>query len=443
MSAIAKFLHKAGHYVAGYDLVRNQNCEALEKLGIDIHYEENIELIKNDILNKEDTLIIYTPAVPKTNNEYIYFSENKFDIYKRSEVLGLLSKSKKSVAVAGTHGKTSVSTLCAWILNNSKNNCTAFLGGISKNINSNLIVNTESDLMVLEADEFDRSFLKLDPNISLVTVIEADHLDIYGNAEELEKSFIEFINKTSINGCTILNSNIPDRIISKLKKDLRIYRYSLSDDKTDFYLKNIIKSKGVFSFDIRLLNTEISGIQTKTGGNHNLENIVAATAAAYLSGANPKEIKKSIETYTGVKRRFDIKVQTQNKVFIDDYAHHPSEISATIQAVKEMFPDKKITGIFQPHLYSRTRDFAEGFGNSLAKLDTLLLLPIYPARELPIQGVSSNLIFNKCNCKDKKLIEKNELYNIIENKKPELLLTMGAGDIDRLIENLKKIMEKK
>ncbi len=441
MSAIAKYLHLAGYKVAGYDLVKNQNCEALEKIGIDIHYEENISAINPIFLNVQDSLIVYTPAIPKDHKEYLYFTENNFRILKRSEILGLLSKSTKSIAIAGTHGKTSVSTLTAWILHNSMVKCTAFLGGISKNISSNLLVNTESDFMVLEADEFDRSFLRLNPYISLVTIIEADHLDIYGNTAELEKSFIEFINKTNTNGSAILNSVISDIIVEKLNKDIKIYRYSSFDSSADFYIKNLHRSGEDFCFDIIMPNSEISGIKTKTGGNHNLENIVAASAAAHLSGVRNNEIKNAIESYTGVQRRFDIKVHKDDRIFIDDYAHHPSEIRETIKAVREMYPQKKITGVFQPHLFSRTKDFAEEFGQSLSELDNLYLLPIYPAREKPLPGISSKIIFDNCNCKNKYMIQKEELYEIIRKQKPELLLTMGAGDIDRLIKKLTEIME--
>lgn len=440
MSALALYFHKSGVNVAGYDLVKNQNCKKLESVGINIHYEENIEKIPKTFLNKQNTLIVYTPAIPETHEEYQYFTENNFKIIKRAKALGLISESKKSLCIAGTHGKTSVSTLVSWIMHQSALKCSAFLGGISKNINSNLILNENSELVVLEADEFDRSFLNFKPFISLVTCIEADHLDIYKNYENLEKSFIEYINSTNKTGKVVLHEAVNNTLAGKINSQAEILTYSYNNSNTDFYADNIQYINQDCTFDIITPDGKINNIYLQYGGSHNLENTVAATAVSILAGASHEEIIAGIKTYTGVKRRFDIQINTDNAVYIDDYAHHPGEINATLNSVKKLFPDKKITIVFQPHLFSRTNDFAIEFAESLSRTDSLILLPIYPAREKPIKGVTSELIFKNCSLNDKKLCNKEELLSTLDETKPELLITMGAGDIDNFVEPIKELL---
>lgn len=440
MSAIARYFYQIGCNVAGYDIVRNNNCIKLENKGIQIHYEENIQKVPKEFLNIENTLVIYTPAIPETHQELLYFRSMGFNILKRARILGMISESKKSFTVAGTHGKTSVSTLCAWIMNNTDNKCTAILGGISKNTETNLILNTESDCMVFEADEFDRSFLNFKPFINLITGIESDHLDIYGNYESMLDSYIDFMNLTDNGGALILNNEIFEKLIPRLKTKARVYSYSRENENTDFYATNIRFENASYKFDLVYFNGKINDLVIYPAGKHNLENAVAAIAISLLGGAPENKIRDAISTYKGVKRRFDILINKKNRIYIDDYAHHPGEIEAAISAVKELFPDKKISGIFQPHLYSRTADFAEGFAKALSSLHELVLMPIYPARELPIEGVSSEIIYNLCDCKKKKILNKDQVLEYVENSKPELLITMGAGDIDKLVEPICKII---
>ncbi len=442
MSALAMYFYKTGYDVAGYDLVKNINCEKLEKSGIKVHYSDDLNKIEKCFFDKLNTLIIYTPAIPETHKELSYFKKNGFKILKRAEALGIISKSKKSMTVAGTHGKTSVSSLCAWIMEHSQQKCTAFLGGVSKNFDSNIIINRNSEFMVIEADEFDRSFLNLNPYISLITSIEKDHLDIYKNYDNLYNSFVDFLNLTNENGHIILNCNINRNILKKIKTTAKIHWYSLNNSDSDFYIDNLKYTEDKSHFDFIYSGGKIENLVAQTGGKHNLENIAAAIAMCVLNGVNSRDIKTAINSYIGVKRRFDIKIKNADRIFIDDYAHHPREISATIDAVKEIFPGKKICGIFQPHLYSRTRDFAKEFAEELSKLDSLFLLPIYPAREEPIKGVSSKIIYDLCTCKKTKLCKKNEIFELIEKENPDLLLTMGAGDIDNLIKPLCQILNK-
>ncbi len=441
MSAIALYFHQTGCNVAGYDIVRNNNCIKLENAGIQIHYDENIQKVPKEFLNNENTLIIYTPAVPDQHQELLYFRSKGFKITKRARILGMISESKKTLTVAGTHGKTSVSTLCAWIMNNTKKKCTAILGGILKNTDTNLILSTDSECMVFEADEFDRSFLNFNPYINLITGIEPDHLDVYGNYENMQDSYVEFMNLTDNGGALILNYEIFDKVIPRLKTKARVYSYSREKENTDFYATNIRLKNASYKFDLVYFNGKINDLEVFPAGNHNLENAVAAISISILGGAEHNNIRDAISSYKGVKRRFDILINDKNRIYIDDYAHHPGEIEATISALKELFPGKKITGVFQPHLYSRTADFAEGFAKALSSLNELVLMPIYPARELPIDGVKSELIYNLCDCKNKQILNKDQVLKYVENSKPELLITMGAGNIDKLVEPICKIIK--
>lgn len=433
MSAIARYFKACGYNVAGYDRTRSDVCTNLEKEGIQVHYDDSTNLIGSYYKNPETTLVIYTPAIPSDHTELTFFRQNGFRVIKRSEALGHLCEGKNCLAVAGTHGKTSISTITSCIMVRTKEKCSAFLGGISKNFTSNLHLEPKSKNVVVEADEFDRSFLHLTPSTALISHVEADHLDIYGDYETMEAAFVEFANKSTKNGNLVLGPDIPETVKSRLRKDLKVYTYGVDNSDFDFYATNISYGNGLCVFDIKTPFGTIEGIKYRIGGRHNIENAVGATAVSMLNGASVDEVRDGLQNFMGVLRRFDIQLQTEKCVYIDDYAHHPGEISAFLGAVRQIYPQKKIAGIFQPHLYSRTKDFYMDFAESLSVCDTLILLPIYPARELPIKGVTSSLIYDNCHAKEKYLCEKADLLDLLGRLKPELVLTMGAGDIDRLV----------
>ncbi len=442
MSALARYFNAIGKNVAGYDKTSSNLTNKLIDEGIDIHFSDNIESIpyKYKDTNKIDSiLIVYTPAIPINNIEYNYFKDNKFNIYKRSEVLGEISKNNICIAVAGTHGKTTVSTLTAHLLKQSDVDCSAFLGGISNNYKSNLILSeniqnkkkkTNNDYLVVEADEFDRSFLKLYPDIALITAIDADHLDIYKNKENLIDSFKNFINKINSKGKLVVKKGLEGYVDNNPKYQ---YTYSLDEPEADFYAKKIEIKNGLYHLDIVCMDITIKNVIVGIAGKINAENAIAATALAYLVGVEPQSIRKSTKSFNGIKRRFDFQINNDSLVYIDDYAHHPEEIKAFLKSVKELFKDKKITGIFQPHLFTRTRDFADEFAKSLDLLDEVILLDIYPAREKPIENISSKTIFDKIENKHKTLCKKENLIELLKNKNIEVLVTLGAGDIDRLV----------
>ncbi len=437
MSALARYFKTQGKFVAGYDKTPSSLTEQLQSEGIDIHFEDDLLLMPKPILSqKESTLVIYTPAVPNYNNEFNYFRERQYIIMKRAEVLGILFSNCKGVAVAGTHGKTTTSTMIAHILHQSSVDCNAFLGGISKNYNSNLLISAKSDIIVTEADEYDRSFLKLFPYIAIVTSVDADHLDVYITHDEVIKSFNQFTQQINENGILIYKKGIA-LSLEKLN-DIDIYTYSLSEN-ADFYPINIRLEKDLFLYDVQTPNGIIKEIKLGVQGKMNLENSIAALAAALLLKVKPEEIKAGLASFQGVKRRFEYHIKSPELVYIDDYAHHPEELKACINSAKSLFPDKKITGIFQPHLYTRTRDFSPGFAESLSLLDELILLEIYPAREEPIEGVTSEMIFKNVTIDNKTMCNKNNLMDKLKTLKPQVLLTMGAGDIDRFIEPIKKL----
>lgn len=442
MSALAQYFHSVGYNIAGYDRFRSEICVMLESLGINIHYEDNKSLIPADFCNPDNTLIILTPAIPEDHTELILFRKNRFQISKRSEILGEISNPKKGLAIAGTHGKTSVSGICANIMSITKNSCSAFLGGISKNINSNIIINTKSDYIVVEADEFDRSFHRLTPSTALVTYIDADHLDIYKNHDSLIDAFVIFCNQVKDGGNIILNSKIFKEIKPRLKPGIRTFSYGLEDDNCDFYINNIKYINEFCYFDLHYPQGSIESIKYNIGGNHNLENALAATAISLLNGATDNDVRIGLESFKGIVRRFDIRIKTKQIIYIDDYAHHPREISAFLSSVKLLYPDKKITGIFQPHLFSRTADFYKEFAQSLSLCEELIMLPIYPAREKPIEGVNSEMILKLVKSKKKQVCSKEELLPKIEKLKPELLVTMGAGDIDLLVKPILNLFSK-
>ena len=436
MSALARYFHTMGKYVAGYDLSSSSITDTLIHLGIPVHFKEDIDSIDERFHEKERTLIVLTPAVPETHAELKFFKENGYAILKRSEILGMLFNNKHGIAIAGTHGKTTVTSMTAYIIDCSDVGCNAFLGGILKNINSNLILNPFGRWVVAEADEYDRSFLQLFPEIALITWIDADHLDIYASQDQIRDSFIQFLEQTKEGGTIILKKGIePDFDIGSRK----LYSYSLND-KADFYATNISSHQGRYAFNIVTPEDTIDDVQLKVIGLTNVENAVAAASLAWSAGVDKDTIRNSLSSFSGVQRRFDIQYQDRHRVYIDDYAHHPRELDAFISSLRVVFPDRKLTGIFQPHLYSRTRDFASEFAQSLSALDELILLDIYPARELPIEGVSSKIIFDRVSIPAKTMCSKDELLGIIKKKNIEVLLTMGAGDIDRMVNPIKEMM---
>ncbi len=440
MSALARYFKTMGKLVAGYDKTPSPLTDQLITEGIDIHFDDNLLLVPKPIFSQKDnSLIIYTPAVPNYHYEFNYFRERKYNVMKRAEVLGLIFSNCKGIAVAGTHGKTTISTMIAHLLKQSSLGCNAFLGGISKNYNTNLLLTPSSNVVVAEADEYDRSFLKLFPYLEIVTSVDADHLDIYGTHEEVIKSFNQFIRQISKNGILIYKKGIPVSV--EKSDDMRVYTYSFSEE-ADFYPMNIKNSEGCPTYDIHTPTGVISNLKLGIPGNMNLENSVAAIAAASILGVSQDEIRNALASFAGVKRRFEYHIKSPNFVYIDDYAHHPEELKACITTVKNIYPDKKITGIFQPHLFTRTRDFAQGFVNSLNLLDEVILLDIYPAREDPIEGVTSDMIFRNITVPGKTMCKSNELMDILKNRKPEVLLTMGAGDIDRFVEPIKELFSK-
>ncbi len=429
MSAIARYFMAKGIKVSGYDKTATHLTIQLQKEGIEIHFEEDLKLIGKDV-----DMVIYTPAIPFNHKELIFFKENNFKLYKRSEVLGLITQNSMGIGIAGTHGKTTISTMTAHLLKQSEVDCSAFLGGISKNYQSNLLLSSKSEYVVIEADEFDRSFLKLQPQIASISSIDADHLDIYGDKSQLKKSFEEYITKLKKDGILIYKKGL-DLVIPS---DIKVYTYSLNDN-SDFYAKNIRIVDGSYIFDFVSPDQVIKEVKILYPGLHNIENAVLAMSIALFTGVKPEEIKKAILSFEGVNRRFDIRIKSESLIYIDDYAHHPEELKACISSVRSLYIGKKITGIFQPHLFTRTRDFSDEFARSLELLDTVVLLDIYPARELPIPGITSQMLLDKINKTEKFLLKKSEILDFIENHSPEVLLTLGAGDIDQLVEPIENM----
>jgi UDP-N-acetylmuramate--alanine ligase len=443
MSALARWFIKKGLNVSGYDRTSTALTSALEKEGMVIHFDDGIEFIpKNVIENKEKTLVIFTPAIPKDHKEYNYLKEQGYTIVKRSEVLGLISKDYITVAVAGTHGKTTTSSMVAHILKTAGKNMVAFLGGITTNYNSNLVMHgevTKDTIAIAEADEFDRSFLRLFPQIAIVTSADADHLDIYGDHESLITSFRDFIKQINPGGYLVIHESI----VEKLADDINhVTRNIYSMSRGQFFAGSITAKSGFFEFDLHGFG-KVEHIRLGVPGFHNIENAIAASVAASHCGVNLSTIKKALESFTGVKRRFEFIVKAKRIVFVDDYAHHPTEIEAFLRSMKSLYPNRKLTVIFQPHLFSRTRDFAEGFSQSLSLADELLLMDIYPARELPIPGVDSDMIFRDIKSPVKLRCNKNDLMEKLEGLEIEVLATVGAGDIDTFVEPIRKMLEKK
>lgn len=441
MSAIAKWFVEANYMVAGYDRTPSEITEKLRKKGIKISFDDKIESIPEAFKNNtKETLIIFTPAIPKDSKILNYFQKNNYKIIKRAEILAKLSANKNTIAIAGTHGKTSISSTLAYLLSKTSLSCNAFLGGISKNFKSNVLIHPQSKLMVVEADEFDRSFLQLYPNTAIISAIDADHLDIYKNKQQLLEAFEQFVKQVKKGGNVLLKKGI--EINQNLNKEVQYFTYS-ADEKADFYAKNISIKNRKYHFDFVSPFGNFENFILGVSGRYNLENAVAAIAAALLNKANFVELKMALENYIGVKRRFDVQISSENLILIDDYAHHPAEIEACIKSVRELYPKKTITGVFQPHLFSRTQDFMDDFAKSLDLLDVALLIPIYPAREIPIPGISSESILNKMTLKNKYFCLYNEVVDKINNLQSDIYLIMGAGDIDRLVKPIKQQLEKK
>jgi len=441
MSALARYFLAKGYSVGGYDKVQTKLTEQLAEEGMDIHYVDDINIIQPKFLDKTQTLIVYTPAVPEHLGEFVYFKENNFSLMKRAKVLGEIANAQNCIAIAGTHGKTTISTITAHILNCSHLKCTAFLGGISSNYGTNCIININSNLVVAEADEFDRSFLNLFPNTAVISSVDADHLDIYGNEQALLTSFSDFASQINDNGNLIIKKGIS--LNKNLKTSVKQYTYALDDNTADFYAANIVLNNGLYTFDFVGINgLIIKDIKLGIPALFNVENAVAALAIASLQQVNHNDMKMALETFTGIKRRFQIHFQKENQIYIDDYAHHPQELTAAIVAARHIFPNFKITGIFQPHLFSRTKDFASEFAKSLSLLDELILLDIYPARELPLEGVSPWIIFTNVTCKKKAYMKFDDVLEFLKaDPTKEVVMTLGAGDIDLMVPFIIDIFE--
>lgn len=437
MSAIARWFNQHGILVYGYDRVETPLTKALIQEGIEIHYEDNVALIPKEFkTDLKGRLVVYTPAIPKNNTELNYLKSSGYEMMKRSEVLGLITKNTFTVAVAGTHGKTTTSSMVAHLLKHAGKDIAAFLGGLSTNYNSNFIINkelTDKTITVVEADEFDRSFLTLYPDMAIITSMDADHLDIYGDKNALKESFGDFICQIKEGGHLFINDNIE---YQGLVEDAQCERATYGINRGQFFAVNLRISGDTFVFDFSSKGQLIEGLSLGVPGYHNVENMVAAIAVVLELGLSPEEIKKGIASYNGVKRRFEYVFKQDGVIYIDDYAHHPTEITAFLKSVKEMYVDKKVTAIFQPHLYSRTRDFAIEFSESLSLADEVLLLDIYPARELPIDGVSSEMVYQNINT-IKHMCKKEDVINVLSDRDIEVLVTLGAGDIDQLVTPIK------
>ena len=432
MSAIARYLKNNGHNIYGYDRTRTQLTAELEKEGMNVTYEDDINHLPEVI-----DLAIYTPAIPAENKILKEIIKRGIQLNKRAFALAEIVKEKKVIAIAGTHGKTTTSGLLAHLLYNSKIGCSAFLGGIANNYSTNMLCDTKSEYVVAEADEYDRSFLNLNPFVSAITSISPDHLDIYQNKENLEQAFAQFANQTDKNGHVFLKKEVKVEIDEQIKTNT----YSLTDIESDYYAWNVRVSNGSYYFDYHTPGKVYYDMQMTYPGIHNIENAVLALSIALSLGVNEYELRAALKSFKGMKRRFDLKCKTDETIYYDDYAHHPEEIEATITSLKHLYPNKRICGIFQPHLYSRTKDFADQFAESLENLDDIILLPIYPAREEAIPGITSKTILHKINKMDKYHVTKEQLFPLLSALQPELLVTLGAGDIDQLVEPIIQLLK--
>lgn len=438
MSALVRYFLSKGKAVGGYDRTASALTEKLRQEGADIHYEDNVALIPEVFLNPETTLIVYTPAIPAEHKELTYFREHNFEIQKRAQVLGMITQTERGLCVAGTHGKTTTSTMAAFLLDNSHVKCNAFLGGISKNYGTNLLVSDQSNFVVIEADEFDRSFHWLTPYATVITATDSDHLDIYGTHEAYLESFRKYTSLIRPEGYLIIKKGIdlqPD-----VKEGVTVYTYS--DKEGDFHAENIRIGNGEIFFDFISPLGNIKDVQLGVPVYVNIENGIAAMALAQIGGATAEEIKAAMPQFKGVDRRFDFKLKNDHIVFLSDYAHHPAEIKQSVSSLRMLYPDKKLTAIFQPHLYTRTRDFYKDFADSLSLLDEVILLDIYPARELPIEGVTSKLIYDNLRPGiEKTMCHKEDLIELLKTKKIEVLITLGAGDVDNYVTPIYELLK--
>lgn len=438
MSALVRYFLSKGKAVGGYDRTASALTEKLRQEGADIHYEDNVALIPEVFLNPATTLIVYTPAIPAEHKELTYFREHNFEIQKRAQVLGMITQTERGLCVAGTHGKTTTSTMAAFLLDNSHVKCNAFLGGISKNYGTNLLVSDQSDFVVIEADEFDRSFHWLTPYATVITATDSDHLDIYGTHEAYLESFRKYTSLIRPDGYLIIKKGIdlqPD-----VKEGVTVYTYS--DKEGDFHAENIRIDNGEIFFDFISPLGNIKDVQLGVPVYVNIENGIAAMALAQIGGATAEEIKAAMPQFKGVDRRFDFKLKNDHIVFLSDYAHHPAEIKQSVSSLRMLYPDKKLTAIFQPHLYTRTRDFYKDFADSLSLLDEVILLDIYPARELPIEGVTSKLIYDNLRPGiEKTMCHKEDLIELLKTKNIEVLITLGAGDVDNYVTPIYELLK--
>ncbi len=440
MSAIARYFIHKGMVVAGYDKTPSELTRRLEKEGMLIHYEESVDEIPHACKKPASTLVVYTPAIPADHKELTFFREGGFEIEKRAQVLGTLTRTHKGLCVAGTHGKTTTSTMCAHIMHQSQQDCNAFLGGISKNYGTNYILSDKSDFVVIEADEFDRSFHWLRPWMSVITSTDPDHLDIYGTKEAYLESFRHYTELIQPGGALILHKNL--EMQQHVQEGVRVYEYSL--DEGDFHAENIKIENGEITFDFISPVECVRNVMLGQPVPINIENGVAAMAMAQLNGCTAEELRYGMKTYAGVDRRFDFKIKNDRHVFLSDYAHHPKEIYQSAKSIRELYKNRKITAIFQPHLYTRTRDFYQDFANSLSLLDEVILCDIYPAREKPIEGVTSKLIYD--NLKpgvEKSMIHKEEVLDLVKSRDFDVLLVLGAGDLDNYVPQIAKLLESK
>ena len=440
MSAIARYFINRGLVVAGYDKTPSALTRQLEKEGMVIHYDENVDEIPQACRDKASCLVVYTPAIPTTHKELCYFRENGFEIQKRAQVLGTLTRTHKGLCVAGTHGKTTTSTMCAHIMHQSHVDCNAFLGGISKNYGTNYILSDHSDYVVIEADEFDRSFHWLRPWMSVITSTDPDHLDIYGTKEAYLESFRHYTELIQPGGALIIHTNLEMK--ANVQEGVKTYTYSR--DAGDFHAENIIIENGEITFDFVSPVECIKGVRLGQPVPINIENGVGAMAMAQLNGCTAEELKYGMKTYHGVDRRFDFKIRNDRHVFLSDYAHHPKEILQSAMSLRELYKNRKITAIFQPHLYTRTRDFYKDFAEALSHFDEVILTEIYPARELPIEGVTSQLIYD--NLKPgvgKSMIRKDDVLDLVKKRDFDVLITLGAGDLDNYVPQIVRIIEDK
>lgn len=429
MSALARYFKELGAEVSGYDKTATALTKELEAEGITVTFEDDVEALPKDV-----DLVIYTPAIPKDHKGFNYFMDNNYAMHKRSEVLGIISADKFTIAVAGSHGKTTVSSMIAHILTQSGFGCSAFLGGIAANYNSNFI-HGRNDVVVVEADEFDRSFHRLAPDMAVITAVDTDHLDIYGSKEAIDEAFVEFTNKISDEGFLVIKAG------QSIEDDLPVLDkafYALNDENADVYCSKYWVVDGGYLFNVMYYGKEIKGFRLNIGGFHNIENAIAAITIAKELKIEDALIKEAVASFKGIRRRFEKLLGTDKVVFIDDYAHHPEEIRVFLASVRELYPRKKITAVFQPHLFTRTRDLATEFAQQLSIADEVILLDIYPARELPIEGVTSSLIFDQITSSEKHLITKAELLDTIKgNQNIDVLVTIGAGDIDKYLNDIK------